>query len=122
MGIWNEVVKVLSLWLSNTGTFVVVAVFNNDTVVLRGTVALLERSCEKAFCQAAQRWHFKWVFFAAEGLINDDRPGFSLIDPLSSSILSSISWNLKFRQCLGILKPDTMFSFSETLAKISFHL
>ena len=62
MGIWNEVVKVLSLWLSNTGTFVVVAVFNNDTVVVRGTVALLERSCEKAFCQAAQRRHFKWVF------------------------------------------------------------
>lgn len=65
---------------------------------------------------------FKWVFFAVEGLINDDRPGFSLIDPLSSSILSSISWNLKFRQCLGILKPDMVFSFSETLAKISFHL
>lgn len=96
------VVKVMPLWLSNTGRCVIVAVFNNDTVVLRGTVALLEKSCE--------------------GLINDDRPGFSLIDPLSSSILSSISWNLKFRQCLGILKPDMVFSFSETLAKMSFHL
>lgn len=44
------VVKVMPLWLSNTGRCVIVAVFNNDTVVLRGTVALLEKSCEKKNC------------------------------------------------------------------------